>query len=156
MRLRNRGDDSRARAVSTLLCALDLLSAQCVQRVLSALGTTAWRTRVKRMGANRRSGDLLPFSGAVLCVSHGAWSGSAGRDQALFSGSTCVRRIRFRDGVVCAEAHLAGRATWWLPTALLAGMVLAGLVAGGLLMGKAQPLSGAPFMSHTLWIVWIC
>jgi membrane-associated PAP2 superfamily phosphatase len=89
--------------------------------------------------------DLSAFGGVARYTSH--WSvladGGAGH---CFPAGHASSGFAFMGGFMAfrdIDARLARR---WLAAA----------AAGGLVLGIAQQLRGAHFMSHTLWTAWIC
>lgn len=90
--------------------------------------------------------DLRQFGGTAEYVSHWAWrladggpghcfpAGHASAGFAFFSGYFVLRPV---------SPRLARR--WLLAT-----------LAAGLLLGLAQQVRGAHFMSHTAWTAWLC
>src|SRR6218665_451834 len=70
----------------------------------------------------------------------GRWGCATAAAGAAFRPAMPLRALPF------SAAILPGVARWWLAGALLAGLVL----------GGAQQLRGAHFMSHTLWTGWLC
>ncbi len=119
-----------------------------VQLVLSILAAIAVSTLVKRLSNTSCPWDLAEFGGVARHVSHwrrGVLDGGpghcfpAGHASAAFgfvAGWFVLRRAQFGNGL----------ATGWLLAA----------VAGGLVLGLAQQLRGAHYLSHTLWSAWIC
>ncbi len=123
-----------------------LASPDRVQLALSVLGGIALTTLVKRASATSCPWDLLQFGGAVPYVSHWAWGVSDGGPGHCFPAGHASAAFGFLAGWFVLRRALPKIATWWLPTALIAGLVL----------GVAQQLRGAHFMSHTFWTAWIC
>ena len=90
--------------------------------------------------------DISEFGGAASYVSHWAWSladggpghcfpaGHASAGFALVGGFFALRETAPRHALACVAIALAA----------------------GLVLGLAQQLRGAHFMSHTLWTAWIC
>ncbi len=55
-----------------------------------------------------------------------------------------------------AFAYAGGWFAWRRAAPALARRWLFGALAAGLLLGVAQQMRGAHYMSHTLWTAWIC
>jgi membrane-associated PAP2 superfamily phosphatase len=118
-----------------------------VQLVASAL--LAWAVVALLKYANHTScpWDLDEFGGIARQISH--WSGwtvydgGAGR---CFPAGHATTGFAFVGGYFALRGDLPKLARTWLTCALIAGFVL----------GFAQQLRGAHFMSHTLWTGWIC
>lgn len=123
-----------------------LTPAQRWQLVWSVAGGMLAITVLKRINHTSCPWDLAEFGGVAQYVSHWLWgvrdeggghcfpAGHASTAFAYLAGWFVLRR---------SAPRFAGRWLWW---ALLAGMVL----------GLAQQMRGAHFMSHTLWTAWIC
>ena len=113
---------------------------------LSIAGGALAITVLKRLNHTSCPWDLAEFGGVARHVSHWLWgvrdeggghcfpAGHASTAFAYLAGWFVLRR---------GAPRVAGR---WLLAALLAGTVL----------GVAQQMRGAHFMSHTLWTAWIC
>lgn len=90
--------------------------------------------------------DLEVFGGAARYVSHWAWGqldGGPGR---------CFPAGHASTGFAFVAAHF-----WLKPThPLLARRWMWAALVAGALLGIAQQLRGAHFMSHTLWAAWLC
>lgn len=124
----------------------NLAASDRVQLALSVLGGIALTTLVKRTSATSCPWDLLQFGGAVPYVSHWAWGIGDGGPGHCFPAGHASAAFGFVAGWFALRRALPRIATWWLPTALAVGLVL----------GVAQQLRGAHFMSHTFWTAWIC
>ena len=123
-----------------------LAPAQRWQLVLSIAGGALAITVLKRLNHTSCPWDLAEFGGVARYVSHWLWgvrdeggghcfpAGHASTAFAYLAGWFVLRH---------GAPRVAGR---WLLAALLAGTVL----------GVAQQMRGAHFMSHTLWTAWIC
>ena len=113
---------------------------------LSIAGGALAITVLKRLNHTSCPWDLAEFGGVARHVSHWLWgvrdeggghcfpAGHASTAFAYLAGWFVLRH---------GAPRVAGR---WLLAALLAGLVL----------GVAQQMRGAHFMSHTLWTAWIC
>lgn len=91
--------------------------------------------------------DLAAFGGVARYQSHWlGWlqdDGGAGR---CFPAGHASAGFAFVAGWFALRRDLPRLAAVWLAVALFAGLVL----------GLAQQLRGAHFMSHTLWTAWLC
>jgi membrane-associated PAP2 superfamily phosphatase len=91
--------------------------------------------------------DLQEFGGVAHYLSHWiGWTTFDGGNGRCFPAGHATTGFAFLGGYFALRKELPGLARGWLATALLAGLVL----------GVAQQLRGAHFMSHTLWSGWIC
>lgn len=90
--------------------------------------------------------DLAEFGGATPYLSHWALGRPDGGPGHCFPAGHASAAFAFIRG------HFALREVSRPAAALLLALVLA---AGGVL-GAAQQLRGAHFMSHTLWTAWLC
>jgi membrane-associated PAP2 superfamily phosphatase len=102
---------------------------------------------LKAISATSCPWDLTVFGGVARLVSH--WTAAGGGDGGpghCFPAGHASAGFMFIGGyfVFASDAPRIARA--WLLSALTAGFVL----------GGAQQLRGAHFMSHTLWTAWIC
>ncbi len=90
--------------------------------------------------------DLAEFGGVARHVSHwalGILDGGGGR---CFPAGHASAGFAFLGGYFALRRRHP-RAAWvWLAASLLAGFIL----------GGAQQVRGAHFMSHTLWTAWLC
>ncbi|WP_309682072.1 phosphatase PAP2 family protein [Polaromonas sp.] len=90
--------------------------------------------------------DLQEFGGPAHYVSHWAWGLLDGGGGGCFPAGHASAGFAFVGGFF-AFRHTLPRTAWrWLAGALLAGLVL----------GLAQQVRGAHYMSHTLWTAWLC
>lgn len=90
--------------------------------------------------------DLVEFGGHASWVSHWAWGVRDGGPGRCFPAGHASAAFAFVSGYFALRAVSPAQARAWLIGALLAGLVL----------GGAQQLRGAHFMSHTLWTGWVC
>lgn len=90
--------------------------------------------------------DLVEFGGAAHYLPHWAWSRSDAGPGRCFPAGHASAGFAFLAGYFVLRHAAADRAAQCLAIVLLAGTVL----------GVAQQLRGAHFMSHTLWTAWIC
>ena len=90
--------------------------------------------------------DLAEFGGHVRWVSHWSWQSSDGGAGHCFPAGHASAGFAFLSGYFVLRRHDARQA--WL--------CLAAALAAGLVLGVAQQLRGAHFMSHTAWTAWLC
>ena len=90
--------------------------------------------------------DLQQFGGAAIYVSHWARGVLDGGGGGCFPAGHASAGFAFLGGFfVFRRSHPALAWRW-----------LAGALALGLLLGMAQQIRGAHYMSHTLWTAWLC
>jgi membrane-associated PAP2 superfamily phosphatase len=114
-----------------------------VLTIFAALAAVAW---LKRTSATSCPWDLREFGGTAAYVSHwiaGVVDGGGGH---CFPAGHASSAFAWVAGWFALRRHAPGAARAWLACALLAGAVL----------GLAQQVRGAHYMSHTLWTAWIC
>lgn len=89
--------------------------------------------------------DIADFGGAVPYLSHWAWGAGGGGPGHCFPAGHASAGFGFIGGFFALRGHdpRAARLCLW------------GSLAAGFLLGGAQQLRGAHFMSHTLWTAWI-
>lgn len=116
------------------------------QLVLSILGAIALSTWVKRLSDTSCPWDLAEFGGVARYVSHWTWGVRDGGPGHCFPAGHASAALGFVAGWFVLRRAAPGMATAWLLAAL----------AAGLLLGLAQQVRGAHYMSHTLWSAWIC
>lgn len=90
--------------------------------------------------------DLQEFGGMATYVSHWAWGLRDGGGGGCFPAGHASGGFAFLGGFFVFRHGLPQKARRWLVGALLAGLVL----------GLAQQVRGAHYMSHTLWTAWLC
>ena len=113
---------------------------------LSIAGGALAITVLKRLNHTSCPWDLAEFGGVARHVSHWLWGvrdGGAGHCFPAGHASTAFAYLAGWFVLRRSAPRVAGR---WLLAALLAGMLL----------GLAQQMRGAHYMSHTLWTAWIC
>jgi membrane-associated PAP2 superfamily phosphatase len=118
-----------------------------LQLVMSALLAWAIVALLKASSHTSCPWSLLDFGGVARYVSHwqGSWQEDGGGGR-CFPAGHATTGFAFVGGYFALRGHWPRLARRWLYTALGAGLVL----------GLAQQLRGAHFMSHTLWTAWIC
>ncbi len=117
-----------------------------LQMALSALLALAVISITKNLSNTSCPWDLAEFGGVARYASHwalGVLDGGGGR---CFPAGHASAGFAFVGGYFALRHHQPRAARWWLAAALLSGLVL----------GAAQQVRGAHFMSHTLWTGWIC
>ena len=117
-----------------------------LQMAVSALLALGVISVIKNLSATSCPWDLTEFGGLARHVSHwalGVVDGGGGR---CFPAGHASAGFAFFGGYFALRRKAPGAARWWLAGSLLAGFVL----------GGAQQIRGAHFMSHTLWTGWLC
>ncbi len=89
--------------------------------------------------------DLAAFGGTAQHVSHWLRLADGGSGH-CFPAGHASSGFAFVGGYFALQRSSPARARAWLGTSL----------AAGLLLGVAQQVRGAHFMSHTLWTGWLC
>lgn len=117
-----------------------------VQLALSVLAAIAVSTLVKRISSSSCPWDLAEFGGVARHVSHWRWGVQDGGPGHCFPAGHASAAFGFVAGWFVLRRAAPGLAAGWLLAA----------VAGGLVLGLAQQLRGAHYLSHTLWSAWIC
>ena len=101
---------------------------------------------IKLRSATSCPWDLQQFGGAAVYVSHWARGVLDGGGGGCFPAGHASAGFAFLGGFfVFRRTH-----------PVLAWRWLAGALAFGLLLGVAQQIRGAHYMSHTLWTAWLC
>lgn len=101
---------------------------------------------LKRASRTSCPWDLAEFGGAGTYVTHWAWGWADGGPGHCFPAGHASAAFAFIGGFFVLR-----------PVApALAARCLALVIGAGLLLGLAQQLRGAHFMSHTLWTAWLC
>lgn len=90
--------------------------------------------------------DLQEFGGVARYVSHWSWGIPDGGTGGCFPAGHASAGFAFLGGFFAFRHALPETARRWL-----AGVMLAGLV-----LGLAQQMRGAHYLSHTLWTAWLC
>lgn len=101
---------------------------------------------LKRFSVTSCPWDLAEFGGRSLYLSHWVWTGSDGGPGHCFPAGHASAGFAWFAVYFGLRRKAPGAARWAAAMALLAGCVL----------GVAQQMRGAHFMSHTLWTAWIC
>jgi membrane-associated PAP2 superfamily phosphatase len=90
--------------------------------------------------------DLQQFGGVASHVSHWAWGLADGGSGGCFPAGHASAGFAFLGGYFAFRHVLPKTARRWFAGAMLAGCIL----------GLAQQVRGAHYMSHTLWTAWFC
>jgi len=120
--------------------------AQRVQWAGTTLLSLAAISLLKHFSHTSCPWDLAEFGGRANWVSHWAWSVADGGPGRCFPAGHASAAFAFVSGYFALRSVSPAQARAWLIGALL----------GGLVLGAAQQLRGAHFMSHTLWTGWVC
>lgn len=124
-----------------------IAQAQRVQLVVSALLGALLVSLLKGVSATSCPWDLADFGGLARLMPH--WAGFFGADGGsghCFPAGHASSGFAFLGGYFAFRSREPALARRWLAAAVLAGLVL----------GLAQQLRGAHFMSHTLWSGALC
>ena len=119
---------------------------QRVQLVASALLALVVINVFKYASNTSCPWDLAEFGGVAQYVSHWALGTIDGGGGRCFPAGHASAGFAFVGGFFALRPSQPQAARWWLGAALLAGFVL----------GGAQQVRGAHFLSHTLWTGWLC
>ena len=90
--------------------------------------------------------DLQQFGGIASYVSHWAWGVRDGGTGRCFPAGHASAGFAFIGGFFAFRHGLPKTAWRWFAGAMLVGALL----------GLAQQIRGAHYMSHTLWTAWLC
>lgn len=116
------------------------------QLALTTLIALLLVSNIKRHSGSSCPWDLQEFGGMATYVSHWAWGVRDGGSGGCFPAGHASGGFAFLGGFFVFRHGLQQTARRWLVGALLAGLVL----------GLAQQVRGAHYMSHTLWTAWLC
>lgn len=117
-----------------------------LQMAVSALVALAMVSITKNFSSTSCPWDLAEFGGVARYASHWALGMVDGGGGRCFPAGHASAGFAFLGGYFALRRHQPRAARWWL----------AGALAAGLILGGAQQVRGAHFMSHTLWTGWIC
>ncbi|MBC7444546.1 MAG: phosphatase PAP2 family protein [Polaromonas sp.] len=120
--------------------------ARRAQLAVSTLAALLVVSAIKRYSHTSCPWDLQAFGGAAAYVSHWAWGLRDGGGGGCFPAGHASAGFAFVGGFFAFRRALPAPAWRWLAGSLLAGLVL----------GLAQQVRGAHYMSHTLWTAWLC
>lgn len=116
-----------------------------VQWLASALMALLVVAAFKHVSRTSCPWDMSEFGGVASYVSHWAWPADRGPGHCFPAGHASA-------GFALVGGYFVLRET--APRHALG--CLAASIGAGLVLGLAQQLRGAHFMSHTLWTGWIC
>lgn len=120
--------------------------AQRWQLVLSIVFAMLAVSALKRVSATSCPWALAEFGGAAQYVSHWWWGmGDLGPGH-CFPAGHASSAFAYAAGWFVLRRSAPRMAAWWLVASLVLGLVL----------GWAQQMRGAHYMSHTLWTAWVC
>ena len=111
--------------------------------VLIALGVVS---SLKSLNATSCPWDLAEFGGVARYASHWALGVTDGGGGRCFPAGHASAGFAFVGGYFALRRRQPRAARLWLAASLAAGLIL----------GGAQQVRGAHFMSHTLWTGWLC
>lgn len=117
-----------------------------VQLVLSSVLAMLVVTALKRVASTSCPWDLAEFGGSVPYVSHWLWGVFDQGPGHCFPAGHASAALGFAAGWFVLRRSAPRLAPAWLGAAL----------AGGAVLGLAQQLRGAHYLSHTLWSAYIC
>jgi membrane-associated PAP2 superfamily phosphatase len=117
-----------------------------VQWLASALLAIVFINVLKYHSATSCPWDLAGFGGTRDYISHWAWRVADGGPGRCFPAGHASAGFAFLGGFFVLRRVSSLTASWCLGLSL----------AAGFLLGVAQQLRGAHFMSHTLWTAWFC
>lgn len=116
------------------------------QLALTTLVALLLVSSIKLRSATSCPWDLQQFGGAAIYVSHWARGVLDGGGGGCFPAGHASAGFAFLGGFFVFRHRHPALAWYWL----------AGTLALGLLLGVAQQIRGAHYMSHTLWTAWLC
>lgn len=119
---------------------------QRVQLVVSALLALVIINVFKYTSNTSCPWDLVEFGGVTQYVSHWALGTTDVGGGRCFPAGHASAGFAFIGGFFALRHSHPRAAFWWLVAAFIAGFVL----------GWAQQVRGAHFLSHTLWTGWLC
>jgi membrane-associated PAP2 superfamily phosphatase len=120
--------------------------ARRVQLALGTLLALMLISTLKHFSHTSCPWDLQVFGGTAQHVSHWLWGQGDGGNGHCFPAGHASAGFAYLGGFFVFRSRRPALAWCWLGTAL----------AAGLLLGIAQQIRGAHFMSHTLWTAWLC
>ncbi|MDB5885804.1 MAG: (acid phosphatase) superfamily protein-like protein [Polaromonas sp.] len=120
--------------------------ARRAQFALTTLAALLTVSTIKLFSHTSCPWDLQAFGGVATHVSHWAWGVSDAGTGGCFPAGHASAGFAFIGGFFAFRRVLPQTARRWL----------AGAMAAGLVLGLAQQVRGAHFMSHTFWTAWLC
>ena len=127
-------------------CADSALSER-LQLALTPLVAVSVVSLIKRASGASCPWDMATFGGVAQPLSH--WAAFVTPDG---GGGHCFPAGHASSGF----AFIGGWFVYRRHDGRIARAWLLGALAAGLLLGIAQQIRGAHFMSHTLWTMWVC
>lgn len=127
-----------------LLRRIDL--GERLQLTVSALVALLVVSSLKGLSATSCPWDLAEFGGVARYASHWALGIVDGGGGHCFPAGHASAGFAFMGGYFALQRRQPRAARLWLAASLVAGLIL----------GGAQQVRGAHFMSHTLWTGWLC
>jgi membrane-associated PAP2 superfamily phosphatase len=120
--------------------------AQRLQWTLTTLLALLAISALKHVSHSSCPWDMAEFGGQASWVSHWSFGTFDGGNGHCFPAGHASAGFAFVSGYFVLRNDYPRQARAWLVGALTAGLVL----------GLAQQLRGAHFMSHTAWTAWLC
>ena len=117
-----------------------------LQLAISTLVALGVVSSLKSLSATSCPWDLAEFGGVARYASHWALGMVDGGGGRCFPAGHASAGFAFVGGYFALRRRQPRAARLWLMASLAAGLVL----------GGAQQVRGAHFMSHTLWTGWLC
>lgn len=117
-----------------------------VQLALTTLFALLVVSNIKLHSHSSCPWSLQEFGGVATHVSHWAWGVRDGGEGGCFPAGHASAGFAFVGGFFAFRHVLPATARRWLLGSMLAG----------LLLGLAQQVRGAHYMSHTFWTAWFC
>ncbi|MGJ7555536.1 phosphatase PAP2 family protein [Variovorax sp. RB3P1] len=116
------------------------------QLALTVLASVIAVSLLKNLSQTSCPWDLQEFGGVARYVSHWSWGVNDGGPGGCFPAGHASAAFAYVGGYFVLRRVSQRAAAVWLGVAVAAGLVL----------GVAQQLRGAHYMSHTLWTGWVC
>jgi membrane-associated PAP2 superfamily phosphatase len=116
------------------------------QLALTVLASVIAVSLLKQASQTSCPWDLKEFGGMAHYVSHWSWGVTDGGPGGCFPAGHASAAFAYVGGYFVLRRVSPRAAAIWLGVALVAGLML----------GVAQQMRGAHYMSHTLWTGWVC
>lgn len=123
-----------------------LRTGERAQLAVTVLASVIAVSLLKNLSQTSCPWDLQEFGGVARYVSHWSWGVNDGGPGGCFPAGHASAAFAYAGGYFVLRRVSGRAAALWLGVALAAGLVL----------GVAQQLRGAHYMSHTLWTAWVC
>lgn len=123
-----------------------LSTAERAQLAVTVLASVIAVSILKNLSQTSCPWDLQEFGGVARYVSHWSWGVNDGGPGGCFPAGHASAAFAYVGGYFVLRRVSPRVAALWLGVAVVAGLVL----------GVAQQLRGAHYMSHTLWTAWVC